>query len=85
MGWLIDPDERTIFVYQPKQQTFGVWLTRTNNSCPIICKRVNTDCWGNFRLAARLMSLILSSEEFPCFVVDKDMIWAVDGSLKTRC
>jgi Uma2 family endonuclease len=24
MGWLIDPDERTIFVYQPKQQTFGV-------------------------------------------------------------
>ncbi len=21
MGWLIDPDERTIFVYQPKQQT----------------------------------------------------------------
>jgi len=21
MGWLIDPDERTVFVYQPKQQT----------------------------------------------------------------
>lgn len=21
MGWLIDPDEKTVFVYQPKQQT----------------------------------------------------------------
>jgi Uma2 family endonuclease len=21
MGWLIDPDERTVFVYRPKQET----------------------------------------------------------------
>jgi Uma2 family endonuclease len=23
MGWLIDPDEQTVFVYRPKQETEG--------------------------------------------------------------
>jgi Uma2 family endonuclease len=34
MGWIIDPDERTVFVYQPKQQTLAFDLPEAQIPVP---------------------------------------------------
>jgi Uma2 family endonuclease len=46
MGWLIDPDERTVFVYQPKQQTLVFDLPKQQIPVPSFAKEVNLTVEG---------------------------------------
>jgi Uma2 family endonuclease len=41
MGWLIDPDEKTVFVYQPKQQTLVFDLPEQQIPVPSFANELN--------------------------------------------
>jgi Uma2 family endonuclease len=41
MGWLIDPDERTVFVFQPKQQTLVFDLPKQQLPVPSFASELN--------------------------------------------
>ena len=38
MSWLIDPDEKTVFVYRPKQETQVFDVPRHTHFCTVICE-----------------------------------------------
>jgi Uma2 family endonuclease len=46
MGWLIDPDERTVFVYQPKQQTLVFDLSEQQIPVPSFAQEINLTVEG---------------------------------------
>jgi Uma2 family endonuclease len=44
MGWLIDPDEQTVFVYLPKQRIQVFDEPENPSSCTQFCSRAKSDC-----------------------------------------